>query len=142
MKRVLIAVDGSQHAKKAIETVATLARSASAPEVVLVNVRPWPVLLGEIPVGNLAAIEQAERVYQERLLEDAQAQARAAGLTVRAKVGAVGQPANEIVRIAEENAVDQIVLGTRGMGALGSFFLGSVAQRVAHLAKVPVLLVK
>jgi nucleotide-binding universal stress UspA family protein len=34
------------------------------------------------------------------------------------------------------------VLGTRGMGALGSFFMGSVAQRVVHLSKVPVLLVK
>jgi nucleotide-binding universal stress UspA family protein len=142
MKRMLIAVDGSPHAKKAIETAARLARSTSAPEVVLVNVRPWPVLFGEIAAENLQAIETAERVYQERLLDDAQAQAQAAGLTVRAKVGAVGQPAPEIVRVATENAVDQIVLGTRGLGALGSFFLGSVAQRVAHLASVPVLLVK
>jgi nucleotide-binding universal stress UspA family protein len=50
--------------------------------------------------------------------------------------------ASEIVRAATEARVDQIVLGTRGMGAMGGLFLGSVAQRVVHQANVPVLLVK
>ncbi len=81
--------------------------------------------------------------YQERLLADAESQALGAGLTVSAKVARVGEPAPEIVRTAhQEFGADQIAMGTHGCGALGSFFIGSVAQRVAHLAEVPVLLCK
>ena len=50
--------------------------------------------------------------------------------------------AQEIVRVAEERDVDQIVMGTHGRGAVGSLLLGSVAQRVVHQTKVPVLLVR
>jgi nucleotide-binding universal stress UspA family protein len=142
MKKILIAVDGSDHARSAIETVARFAREGPSPEVVLVNVRGWPVLLGEVAVSGLEQIEQSEKRHQERLLADAEGQAMAAGLAVRSRVAAVGEPAAEIVRAAQDCGADQIVLGTRGMGALGSFFMGSVAQRVVHLSKVPVLLVK
>ena len=142
MKKVLIAVDGSQPSKNAIEAVARLSRTGPMPEVVLVNVRAWPVLYGEASVSSLEQIEQAEKQYQERLLAESQAQALGAGLGVAAKVAPQGEPATEIVRAAQECGADQIALGTHGRGAFGSFFIGSVAQRVAHLAKVPVLLVK
>ena len=55
---------------------------------------------------------------------------------------AYGVIANEIVRVAKAHQVDQIAMGTRGMGAIGSVLLGSVAQRVIHQSPVPVLLVK
>lgn len=142
MKKVLIAVDGSNQAKNAIEAVARLSRGGTMPEVVLVHVRAWPVLFGEASVSSLEQIERAERVYQEHLLADAQAQALGAGLAVAATVAAQGEPATEIVRAAQEHGVEQIAMGTHGRGALGSFFVGSVAQRVTHMAKVPVLLAK
>ena len=142
MQKVLIAVDGSVHAKNAIEAVARLARSGVMPEVTLVNVRAWPVLFGEASVSSLEQIEQAEKEYQEQLLADAELQARGAGLGLSAKIAAMGEPAAEIVRAAQDCGADQIALGTHGRGALGSFFIGSVAQRVAHLAKIPVLLCK
>ena len=53
-----------------------------------------------------------------------------------------GVVANEIVRAAAELRVDQIAMGTRGMGAVGNMVLGSVAQRVLHQASIPLLLVK
>jgi nucleotide-binding universal stress UspA family protein len=142
MKKVLIAVDGSDPSKSAIATVGKLSRSGLSPGVVLVHVRAWPVLYGEASVSSLEQIEQAEKAHQERLLAEAQAQALSAGLTVADKVAAVGEPAAEIVRVAQECGADQIAMGTHGRGALGSLFIGSVAQRVVHLSTVPVLLCK
>ena len=55
---------------------------------------------------------------------------------------AQGDAAQEIVRAAEHEKVDQIAMGTRGMSALGNLLLGSVAQKVLHLGHTPVLLVK
>ncbi len=75
-------------------------------------------------------------------LEAALAQARNSGLQPVTTQAAEGQAAQEIVRLAAERGVDCIVMGTRGMNALGGLLLGSVAQRVVHLASVPVMLVK
>jgi len=54
----------------------------------------------------------------------------------------IGDPAAEIVRVAKAEGVDAIVMGTRGMRALGNLALGSTATKVIHLAEVPVTLVK
>jgi nucleotide-binding universal stress UspA family protein len=50
--------------------------------------------------------------------------------------------ANTIGRLARQLGVDQIVIGSRGLGAIGRLVLSSVATKVAHLARVPVTLVK
>lgn len=68
--------------------------------------------------------------------------AKAAGLTGQPGMGMVGMVAPGVVQVAALESVDQIVLGTHGRGAVGNLFLGSVAQRVVHMAPVPVLLVK
>ena len=54
----------------------------------------------------------------------------------------LGEPATDIVRVARSEGVDLIVMGTRGMGALGNLVLGSTATKVVHLADTPVTLVK
>jgi nucleotide-binding universal stress UspA family protein len=55
---------------------------------------------------------------------------------------AVGQAAPQIVEAARREGCSQIVMGTRGLGALPSVVLGSVASRVASLSPLPVTLVK
>ncbi|MFW5331290.1 universal stress protein [Hydrogenophaga sp. ZJX-1] len=142
MLKFLIAVDGSVHAKNAIEAVAALARASAQLEVILVNVRSDPIYYAELPPDALQELEAAVLTQQARVLQEAAALARASGLTVSATRDPSGAEATEIVRAAEELGVDQIVMGTRGMGAIGGLFMGSVAQRVVHLAKRPVLLVK
>lgn len=142
MLKFLIAVDGSEPAKRAIETIATMARGGVDLEVLLLNVREGPVYYGTLPVFSAAEIESAQRKYQDELLSDAAELAKTLGLKLAASLRAEGMAAPEIVRLAAEHEVDQIVLGTRGLGAVSSLLLGSVAQRVIHLAHLPVLLVK
>jgi nucleotide-binding universal stress UspA family protein len=142
MLKMLIAVDGSNHARHAVEAAARLARQVPDAEVVLLHVGDALIYYGELPPFDYEAIERAQRVHQEKLLDAELTYARACGLKKVSTQSAVGVAAAEIVRVAEERGVDQIVMGTHGKGAIGTLFLGSVAQRVVHLAKVPVLLVK
>jgi nucleotide-binding universal stress UspA family protein len=140
--KMLIAVDGSEHARRAIEAAARLASQMQAVDVVLLNVADAMVFYGELPPFDFEAVERAQRVHQEKLLAEAEAQARACGLHKVLTQSAVGLAAQEILRVADERGVDQIVMGTHGRGLVGSLLLGSVAQRVVHQAKVPVLLVR
>jgi len=142
MLKLLIAVDGSEHALRAIESVAKMARSGAPLEVILANVRDIPRLYGEVLVVSIDQIEAAQKKVQDQVLAAAEERALGCGLTVRSTQRAVGSPAPEIVRLATEHAVDQIVLGTHGRNSVLSLFLGSVAQRVANLSTLPVLLVK
>jgi nucleotide-binding universal stress UspA family protein len=141
MYKILIAVDGSEHANQAIEVVARMPCEAGGMSVALVNVSN-PIYLGELPASVFADVEEARRTLQARLLEDAARLARAKGLTVSGTYGTSGPVAMEIVTLAHETGVDQIAMGTRGMGAVGNLFLGSVALGVVHRSQVPVLLVK
>lgn len=142
MLKVLIAVDGSVHAQRAIEAAARLQARTNGLDALLVNVRQWPLFYGELPPLRYELIEQDQVQHQKELLEAALATARRSGLEHVSTLSEVGEPATEIARVAEEKGVDQIVMGTHGRGAVGSLLIGSVAQRVVHLAKVPVLLVK
>ena len=142
MFKLLIAVVGSDHASRAIEVAARLAGLVPQTEAVLLHVRELPVYYGEVPIFDFDAVEQASRRHQDQLLATALTHARASGLQQVVTLGVEGLPATEIVRVAGDRAVDQIVMGTHGRNALGGLLLGSVAQRVVHLAKVPVLLVK
>jgi len=53
-----------------------------------------------------------------------------------------GSPADEIVDAAKELGADMIVIGSRGWGEIRSVLLGSVSERVLHLARCPVLIVR
>jgi nucleotide-binding universal stress UspA family protein len=142
MLKMLVAVDGSAHARRAIDAVARLApQITGGVRVWLLNVGAPMVYYGELPPFDLEPVERAQREQQQGLLADALADARAGGLADASTLSAVGEPASEIVRVAAEHGVDQIVMGTHGRGAIGSLLIGSVAQRVLHQARVPVLLV-
>jgi nucleotide-binding universal stress UspA family protein len=77
----------------------------------------------------------------EKLLAQPEITALAAGLACVTHVR-IGAPAEVIAAYAAEKGCDAIVMGTRGMGAVAGLVMGSVAQKVVHLASVPVTLVK
>ncbi|MFZ4481468.1 MAG: universal stress protein [Rhodoferax sp.] len=139
---ILIAVDGSEHANRAIEAVGRMAKSSVGLEATLLCVGPEPIFYGDYTAKTIAHIDEDQKVQQTKVLNKATALATAQGIKLREPQRAFGVIANEIVRVAKELQVDQIAMGTRGMGAVGNMFLGSVAQRVIHQAPMPVLMVK
>jgi nucleotide-binding universal stress UspA family protein len=142
MLKILIAVDGSEHANHAIDAVAKMARSSLDLEATLICVSPEPLFYGNYAAATIQKIEEDQKQQQHAILDKAMAQARAKELKLGEPVRAFGVVAHEIVRVATGQKMDQIAMGTRGMGAIGNMLLGSVAQRVLHHSPVPVLLTR
>ncbi len=142
MMKILIAVDGSESARHAIDAVAAWAQSLAQVEVTLLHVRSGPVYYAELSPQSLRQIEEALAKQQDDILAEAQGFAQERKLTIASVQKAEGYAPAEIVRVASEIGADQIAMGTRGMGAVGSLLLGSVAHRVLHEARVPVLLAR
>ena len=141
MLRLLIAVDGSEHARNAIDTAARLGREGEV-EAVLLHVREERAYHGDLVPREYERIDEQARQHQAQVLEGALAHARHAGLSRLETQGEAGTPEIDIPRVAAERRADMIVMGTRGLGAVSALLLGSTAQRVVHNASVPVLLVK
>ena len=114
---------------------------AGATEIHLVNVQPkadTPTLLLHMTQEN---IDKAQLEHGRSMLADATRLLEAAKFVHHTHV-LIGDPATQVVRVAKSEGVSAIVMGTRGMGALGNLALGSTATKVVHLADVPVTLVK
>lgn len=142
MLRLVIPVDGSEASLRAIDTALRLAKE-TAVEAVLVHVREGVATYhGDLMPREYERIGEQVRSAQSRILEDALAHARRIGLERVTALAEAGTPDIDIPRVATEQAADMIVMGTRGLGAVGALLLGSVTQRVVHNATVPVLLVK
>lgn len=146
MLKILIAVDGSEHANRAIEAVGKMARSSLELQAILLCVRTGailePLFSEDYAVSTIRKLDTDQEKQQAAILASAKEHAKAQGINVIDAIQAYGVVTNEILRIAKDRQIDQIAMGTRGMGAVGSIFMGSVAQRVVHHAPVPVLLVK
>ena len=143
MPTILLAVDGSEHA---LRTVQKLIKNAAwyrdTPQVRLLFVHPpIPEVHG---LHRVIGKQAMERYYQE---EGDAALAPSRKLLERAKIPfesevRVGPVAETIVAHAAKTHSDMIYMGTRGMTALANMLVGSVATKVLHLAKVPVILVR
>jgi nucleotide-binding universal stress UspA family protein len=149
LDKILLATDGSEAADKAIAFAIRLVENTSC-RVTLLSVVEEPVYStfwsdGLIaPEVLLPAPEQLREELDERaeeMLKDSLEPLRKAGIDAEAKVR-FGNPAGEILKEGEESDYDMIVLGSHGRGALGTFLLGSVSNRVAHHANCPVLIVR
>jgi len=141
MLRLLIAVDGSEHSRNAIDAAARLGREGEV-EALFVHVREGPTYHGDLTPREYERIGEQSRLHQTQVLDGALAHARQVGLVRVEALAEEGTPDVDIPRVATQRSADMIVMGTRGLGAVGALLLGSTAQRVVHNASVPVLLVK
>jgi nucleotide-binding universal stress UspA family protein len=139
--RILIPVDDSDTSLHAIDWLARLPEFADA-EVDLMNVRGLAESYGAVAALDHEAVERSLREGQQNVLAKALEHAQRAGLKRVTIHAAHGLPAQAIVASAKAIGVDQIVMASHGRGAVGTFFMGSVAQEVVHLAPMAVTLVK
>jgi nucleotide-binding universal stress UspA family protein len=136
-KRILVAVENSPADRTIVEHVTGLARLTGA-ELLLVHVADgWAAR--HFDELNLRESEEmrGDREYLERLRDEL---ARG-GLHVTIEL-ARGEPATELIKAAEEHDVDLIAMSTHGHRFLADLIHGTTADRVRHLVKVPVLLLR
>lgn len=143
MRNILLAFDGSENARRALQYVVDLVReTALSPQVHVLNVQHEPVIYGEYVTASLIDDLNAGLMAQAKeVLDDAAAVLKAAGISyeTHAVLGNVSEQINDAVK---RLGCDTVVMGTRGLGSFTGLVLGSVANRVIHEVSVPVLLVK
>lgn len=140
--KILIPVDGSAGANRAVEyVIASKDWLKEMPQVLLLNVQ-WKLASGNVKMFiSQDVINDYYREQGMEALSAARSKLDAAGMAYSYHVS-VGTPAEAIVQYAQEQKVDQIVMGAQGESGLTMLLLGSVAGKVAHLAPMSVLLVK
>lgn len=136
-RRILVALENSAADRTIINHVSQLARLTGA-ELLLVHVADGWVARNFDQLRLRESEEmKADRLYLEQVREDLAGQ----GFTVQAEL-AMGDPATELIRTAETKDVDLIAMSTHGHRFLSDVLHGTTADRVRHLVKVPVLLLR
>jgi nucleotide-binding universal stress UspA family protein len=142
MRRLLVPVDMSDNAMRALRHAIELARQHGPIDLVIVHAHDPPEIYGEASLYlSDERARELQKQHSEDILRPAIEMAKTAGVSFTSEI-LIGNVPQEIVRCAMEKGCDGIVMGTRGKGALGSLLMGSIAQKVVHLAEVPVTLVK
>jgi nucleotide-binding universal stress UspA family protein len=141
--RILVPVDGSAPANRAVAYAAALAHDKPDALLILVNVQSSETL----DVSDFTAVISSQADKKTAAARSRKALRKAIAICRRAPIAfetyaALGPVAETVDRLARQLGADQIVIGTRGMGGLRRLFVGSVATKVVQLARVPVTLIK
>ena len=147
-KHILIATDGSDIATRAVRHGIALAKTVGA-DVTIVTVSDptsvvgagYATIAGTI-LDPLPQLLEAQAAAARRILEDAEALAKAAGVTATTALIEDSFPAEGINHKAETRGADLIVMGSHGHRGLSRLLLGSQTNNVLVHAKVPVLVVR
>jgi len=146
--RILVPHDGSKYADRALDWALDLAEKYGASIEVLTAIPFTETFMsgvysipGKVPLLGPSMKELRERA--EKMLEETLQRAKKSkpNLKISTKI-LDGRPSDKIVETAEEEGFDLIVMGSRGLGGVKEFFLGSVSNRVADEAKCTILIVK
>ena len=136
-KRILVAVENAAADRTIITHVIKLAKLTGA-ELLLVHVADgWVARHFE----DLKLRESEEMKNDRAYLEALRTELAGLGFTVDAHL-AMGDPATELVKAANQQQVDLIAMSTHGHRFISDLLYGATADRVRHLVKVPVLLLK
>jgi nucleotide-binding universal stress UspA family protein len=136
--RVIVATDGSVHARAAASWLATFPLPAATEILVVAAVRPLPAVL-EVPFPPVVLDAAASHAREAAEVALATLRPRWPGATARVMDG---DPRRVVVDEAAAWRADLVVVGARGVGALSRAMTGSVSTWIAHHAACPVLVVR
>jgi len=148
LRNILVAVDGSENSDRALDFALDLGEKFDS-AILILNVSE-SVTMGAVPEeptayssGGMAVFAKDLRKIHEEILSKAVARAKKIkpNLAISSMLRE-GDPAFEIVNAAKEGGFDVIVVGHKGLGRMKELFLGSVSEKVAHLAPCPVVIVR
>ncbi len=139
-KKILIATDSSQHTKSAITEGMALAKLAGA-KVYVVYVVDTAAFASMPMDATWESMYELLRKEGDAATRKIETEAVAQNLEIE-RVILEGNPAHEIVKFADTNKIDLIVMGTLGKSGLERFLLGSVAEKVIRTATCPVMVVR
>jgi len=146
MKKMIIAYDGSDASKKAVEVC--LKCSNDDDEIVLLTVIPAELASSSFTKMLLPTIDLSSMVQSGSFKEKAMESLSKIAEEIKSNVEKVdvavesGDPADEILLSAKKHGADIIVLGYKGYGKEGRFLLGSVTDKVVRYAGISVLVVR
>lgn len=142
-EKILVPVDGSKHARCAVETAVELARCHGSSVFLLHVIRDLslpPEIMdmirsGDVTQSRLEILQDSAEI----ILENARKEFEAVGLTRIKSEYVMGDPASRILEYAGEQGVDLIVLGHRGLGPTAGL-LGGVARKLVNMTTVSILI--
>ena len=142
-KNITVAVDGSDHARNALEIACDMAKLyegnihlVHTPEVQTTGIAVGSGAVEILPSD--AAVQAAGR----DVMADAVMRVQAAGCEPKSQIVGNGRPSAEVIAAAKDTGSDLIVMGRRGLGGMQSLLMGSTSQNIAHDAPCAVLTVK
>ncbi|HET8523067.1 MAG TPA: universal stress protein [Thermomicrobiales bacterium] len=141
---ILVPVDGSPLAEQALPYAAALASKNTTIRLLLVLRDPEPVrdLLGRETISREDVLNQWRDAATASLHQLAERTRQYAGDLVFDVEVTVGDPAEQILKVAQERGIDLIVMTSHGRGAAGRMVYGSVADRVMRNAPLPVMMIR
>jgi len=135
-KKILVAIDGSTYSQLALPTAIEMAKKFDA-EILVVHIR-------EHERGRAVVFSTESPAEGVRLFAEAVKTVRENGVAAKGELRevAAGHAAKAIIEAAEANAIDLIVMGSRGLSDVQALMLGSVTHKVMQTAEIPVLVVR
>ena len=140
-KKILVPLDGSDLAKKALDQAEKLAKTFGA-EIILFQVVPFLPIYGSPELVTPLIVDEKQKESAERYLTNLSEELKKRGHRVTAIVKTGQQVAVEIIDFAKEAGADLIVMCTHGRSGISRWVLGSVALKILTRAETPILLVR
>jgi nucleotide-binding universal stress UspA family protein len=128
LKKILVATDGSDHARKAIDYAADIASKYQAKVYIIHAVPPVP-RMAEVGSDVLQGIEDSSKKFARQVIQEGENEIKKKGIKSYQSDILHGDPAQKIIEYARKNSVDMILLG-------------SVSNKVCHLAECTCVTVK
>ena len=144
-EKILVAVDGSDHAKHALNHAVESADKWGAELIILTVVPPISPFIysSEFDPTKIFELEDNIRKSHQKILRESAELVNNKHLELKVETRLEeGRPSDVIVETAKEDDVDLIVMGSRGLGGITGWVLGSTSRHVVEVCTKPILIIK